>query len=216
MLKGITAIPITLKEDPSLELDSRFAASFGADNLLLSAFIVTLGIPLFFLVGRDLSPPVVAVYTISAVVIPCCMALLVWWVRWNRPCGEVCRLLVKNVLLFSVPVAALVYAIVVADHRLSLIGISIMAFVAAVSVTATSAVFHYDVGRKGMRGLRVAAVLATPAIILWMADAMPRGLMAVQAWSIPVVVAAAGAFGAYRAIQHHSYEHAAEQKVTIG
>jgi len=216
MPKGVTAIPVTLREDPSLELDPRFAASFGADNLLLSSFVVTLGIPLFFLAGRDLSPPAVAVYTISAVVIPCCIALLVWWVRWNRPCAKVCRLLVKHVLLFSVPAAVLVYVVVIVDQRLSLVGISIMAFAAAVSVTATSAVFDYDVGRRGMRVLRIAAVLATPAIIIGMADAMPRGLIAVQAWSIPVVIAAAGAFGAYKAIQRHSYEHAAEQKVTIG
>jgi len=216
MLKGVTAIPITLREDPSLELDPRFAASFGADNLLLSAFIVALGIPLFFLAGLDLSSSAVAVYTISTVVAPCCIALLVWWVRWTRPCGRVCRLLVKYVLLFSVPAAVFVYAVVVVDYRLSLVGMSIMAFVAAVSVTVTSAVFRYDVGRSGMRVLRIAAILATPVIIIRIVDVMPMGLIAIQAWSIPVVVATAGAFGAYKAIQHHSYEHTAEQKVTIG
>jgi len=203
MSRGVTAIPIRLNRDPRLTPHVQCSASYAADTLLLCGFVIALGIPAFYVAGFTMSVAVMLLYFAAALAVPCGAALGVWWLRWGRPRAGVCGSVCKHVITFAVPALAVATVAVTLGQQLAFVGIAAMAFAAGVAVAANSALFRYDGGSRAMTVIRLTCAISTPLIVLGLTNGLPGGLVAVQGWSVPFAVTAAGALGARAAMRCH-------------
>lgn len=182
------------------------ASVFGADIVLLGAFVISVGIPLYHTYGLTAHPVLVAWYIASAMLLPALMPLAVWALRWGRPQRAVVRPMVRASLLYALPVLPVAAAIAHAGLEGGLTGLSVMAYLAAVLIAVVHGRLTRADGKPRMLVVRWALVVLTPVVVLGLTDVLPHGLDAILGWSIPMPVVAASAVGCARALERYQRE----------
>lgn len=175
-------------------------ATLAADIVLVGAFVISIGIPLYHEYGIIGHPALIAWYVASAALLPLALPLLVWAIRWGRPSRDITTMMLRASFLYSAPVLACVVAIVYAGLCVGLTGVAVMLYIAAVLVAVVHVPVTGTPTRMRMLVTRVASIVLTPLIVLGLTDALPHGLDAIQGWGIPMPVLAAGAYGCARAL----------------
>jgi|GEM_PF-2658808 len=203
MPRSVAAILVRLRGGTKDVPRAYCAESYAADVSLVCGFVLALGIPVFYQLGFEPAGPIGVGYLASAVLASALVALLVWRLRWGSYGPRLCKAICQRVLLYAAPSVALVALMVMAGHELALVGVSVMAYVAAVAIASSHAILRNDIGKPIMRPIRVLCALATPLLVLGLADYLPGGVIAVEGWSVSFAVAVAGALGARHALLYH-------------
>ncbi len=181
--------------------DRAQSTSFGADTLLLTAFVISLGIPLYYVLGFSGPPVLLAVYVASAAIVPSLTPLLTWWLRW----GPVPRHALAPVALtsfgFVMPVLAAAIVVVGLGFEIALVGVAVMAYIAALLIQVVAARFGGSAALPRMVAVRFVCALGTPIVVLGLTQGLPHGIDAIGGWSIPMPIAVAGAIGAARGFE---------------
>lgn len=175
--------------------------TLAADTVLVGAFVISIGIPLYHTYGFIGHPGLIAWYAASAALLPGILPQLVWGLRWGTPPRDVAALMLRASSLYSVPVLVCVAAIVWAGLDVGLTGVAVMLYIAAVLIAVAHAPLTGTGSRMRMLVARWGSIVLTPAIVLGLTDALPHGLDAIQGWGIPMPVMAAGAYGCARAVR---------------
>ncbi len=203
-----TSVRTTMAAEPGVRAGAARAIldqapSFGADTLLVSLLVITIGVPLFYMTGLSHAPTRVAAYVISALLVPAAGGVGVWWVRWSKPSGREASAVILESLAYSFPAAVAVFALCAVDLEVGLLGVGIMVFVAGVVTTISSAMFGLSGDSSTMMIVRVATIVLVPVTVLGLTEMLPFGLTAISMWCVPLPVVAAGSIGAMRGLQYH-------------
>ena len=175
--------------------------SFGADTLLITAFVLSLGVPIYYVVGLVVTVSAAAVYVISITLVSSLMPAVTWWLRWGRPDRHTASSITLVAFAYVTPAVAAVVIIVGMGYEMALLGVSVMAYIAGVVTVVVARRFGSSDGLRRMEVVRVLAAIGTPMIVLGLSSRLPYGAVALGGWSIPMLVAVAGAFGGGRGLK---------------
>ncbi len=178
------------------------ASAFGADCLLLGGFVIACGLPLYYVIGTPRSVLLGTLYMASMVVLVALLPFAIWQLHWGLPVPLRVRRIAVTSLLYQAPILIVAAGAVALQMEHMLLGVSIMAYSAAVLIALAGERFHDYPAPMRLIAVRLMAVVLTPVIVLGLTQLMPDGLSLVAAWAIPVPVAAAGAVGATRGFRH--------------
>lgn len=173
---------------------------FAAGSLLISSFLIAVGIPLYYMFGISHQPLLLAWYVVSAIALPLLAPLMLWRMIWGVPSRDSVVQLTRTASLYVLPALTLVVIFVRLELELALTGLAVMSFVAAVVVLVASGRFAQSALRWPVITVWVLAALFTPVIVLSLTQLLPHGVDAIRGWGIPMPVAAAGAYGVARGL----------------
>ncbi|MDH4140963.1 MAG: hypothetical protein OEV43_10395, partial [Coriobacteriia bacterium] len=154
--------------------------SFGADILITSLLVITLGVPVFYFTGVIRQPFPVTVYVISALSLPGVLALAIWRVRWEAPSREAARTVVGSSVAYAMPAVIAVFSLCAVGMDQGLLGVGIMVYVAGVVLMVSSAMFGFGGKSKAMTIVRVTAIVIIPLAVLGLAQFLPHGLRVIE------------------------------------
>jgi|GEM_PF-5896631 len=186
------------------------AVPFGAQTLLVSAFVVALSTPVFYRqrMTDDLSLEVI--YALAGVFLPVFSSLFLWRMQWGSIGMRDAGRLVQGSFFWSIPALLVAVWVVMIGEGRALIGVAVMAFIAALLLAVMcQRMFSGRICAVATVVSGIAAI-ATPIIILTMTQMLPHGTSVIAGWSIPVPVAAMGAVGAAFALKGCARDRAQE------
>lgn len=178
------------------------ASAFGADCMLLDAFIIACGLPLYYAIGIPSSMPLMLAYVASVVGLVALTPYVVWLMHWGRPVPLRVRRITATSLLYFTPMLMIALVVIAIEMQRVFLGVAIMGFAAAVLIALAGERFRDYPAPTRLVLIRIGASVLTPAIVLLLTQWMPHGVEIVAGWAIPVPAVAAGALGATRGFSH--------------
>lgn len=174
------------------------AVGFAADCLLFSAFVIALGVPIYYHFGLRSGTWLSLAYVLSAAALPAVAPFVVWLLHWGCPVPRRVRRVAVTAETFALPALLVTATVVTAGLDIALVGISVMSFVGGVVIVVAGGRFREFPSRPRLWAARMVFAVLTPLLLLCLTNGLPHGLDAISGWSIPVPVALAGALGAGR------------------
>lgn len=178
------------------------APAFGADCLLLGAFVIACGLPLFHVLGIPTSAPLAIAYVGSVLVLVALVPRAVWLLHWGRPIPLRVRRITITSLLYQLPMLLVSMLAVSVGMQRVFLGVAIMGFAAAVLISIAGERFRDYPAPPRLIATRLVATVCTPVIVLGLTQVFPDAASVMFGWAIPVPIAAAGAIGASRGFAH--------------
>ncbi|MDP2232022.1 MAG: hypothetical protein Q8K89_00180 [Actinomycetota bacterium] len=174
------------------------ASAFGADCMLVDAFAIACGLPLYYVIGIPSSMPLMLAYVASVVGLVALTPFMVWLMHWGLPVPLRVRRITMTSLLYLTPMLILALIVIALEMQRVFLGVAIMGFAAAVLIAVAGERFRDYPAPTRLVLIRVGAAVLTPAIVLLLTQWMPHGVEIVAGWAIPVPAVAVGALGAAR------------------
>ncbi|MBU4556747.1 MAG: hypothetical protein KJ747_07745 [Actinobacteria bacterium] len=178
------------------------ASAFGADCMLVDAFAIACGLPLYYVIGIPSSMPLMLAYVASVVGLVALTPYMVWLMHWGLPVPLRVRRITMTSLLYLTPMLILALIVIALEMQRVFLGVAIMGFAAAVLIAVAGERFRDYPAPTRLVLIRVGAAVLTPAIVLLLTQWMPHGVEIVAGWAIPVPAVAVGALGAARGFSH--------------
>jgi len=175
--------------------------AFGADCLLVAAFVIACGLPIFHFLGIPTAAPLAIAYVVSVLVLVALMPRVVWLLHWGRPIPLRVRRITVVSLLYQLPMLLVGMLAVSVGMQRVFLGVAIMGFAAAVLIAIAGERFRDYPAPPRLIAMRIVATVFTPVIVLGLTQVFPDAAL-MFGWAIPVPIAAAGAIGASRGFAH--------------